>query len=85
MVQSFLLLAAAGLAQAHFGIEYPPMRANTLGSSKNTTYSQWTNPCKPLHPSLLHQTKPNQKLQLMHRQAPVCPATSPARRSPPGP
>jgi hypothetical protein len=45
MFQSFLLLAAAGLAQAHFGIEYPPMRANTLGSSQNTTYSQWINPC----------------------------------------
>jgi hypothetical protein len=45
MVQSFLLLAAAGLAQAHFGIEYPPMRANTLGSQANTTYSQWINPC----------------------------------------
>ncbi|KAH6853240.1 hypothetical protein B0I37DRAFT_2482 [Chaetomium sp. MPI-CAGE-AT-0009] len=44
-IQAFLLLAAASLAQAHFGIEYPPMRANTLGSQKNTTYSQWTNPC----------------------------------------
>ncbi|EAQ93773.1 hypothetical protein CHGG_02008 [Chaetomium globosum CBS 148.51] len=46
MVQSlFLLAAAAGVAQAHFGIEYPPMRYNTLGSQKNTTYSQWINPC----------------------------------------
>ncbi|KAH6651280.1 hypothetical protein F5144DRAFT_481572 [Chaetomium tenue] len=46
MVQNFFLLAAAaGLAQAHFGIEYPPMRYNTLGSQKNTTYSQWINPC----------------------------------------
>ncbi|KAK4040964.1 hypothetical protein C8A01DRAFT_15239 [Parachaetomium inaequale] len=44
-LQTLLLLAAAGLAQAHFGIEYPPMRANTLGSSQNTSYSQWTNPC----------------------------------------
>ncbi|KAK4151619.1 hypothetical protein C8A00DRAFT_35712 [Chaetomidium leptoderma] len=45
MAFPILLLAAASLADAHFGIEYPPMRANTLGSSKNTTYSQWTNPC----------------------------------------
>lgn len=49
MAQSLLLLAAAGLAQAHFGIEYPPMRANTLGSQANTTYSQWINPCKLSH------------------------------------
>jgi hypothetical protein len=44
-IQAFLLLTATSLAQAHFGIEYPPMRANTLGSQQNTTYSQWTNPC----------------------------------------
>ncbi|KAK3299846.1 uncharacterized protein B0H64DRAFT_437061 [Chaetomium fimeti] len=44
-IQAFLLLMAASLAEAHFGIEYPPMRANTLGSQQNTTYSQWTNPC----------------------------------------
>ncbi|KAK3897216.1 hypothetical protein C8A05DRAFT_39235 [Staphylotrichum tortipilum] len=42
---TLLLLASASLTSAHFGIEYPPMRANTLGSSKNSSYSQWTNPC----------------------------------------
>ncbi|KAK3329226.1 hypothetical protein B0H66DRAFT_609953 [Apodospora peruviana] len=37
------LLAAAQLATAHFGIEYPEWRANTL--SGNTNYSQWVWPC----------------------------------------
>ncbi|KAK4135883.1 hypothetical protein BT67DRAFT_433275 [Trichocladium antarcticum] len=45
IIPAFLLLGVAQLAQAHFGVDYPPMRYNTLGSSKNTTYSQYTNPC----------------------------------------
>ncbi|KAK4234977.1 hypothetical protein C8A03DRAFT_37192 [Achaetomium macrosporum] len=39
---TLLLLAAASLAQAHFSIEYPTWRADTLN---NESYSQWTNPC----------------------------------------
>ncbi|AEO59576.1 hypothetical protein MYCTH_2307988 [Thermothelomyces thermophilus ATCC 42464] len=46
-IQTFLTLAIAGLAHAHFGIEYPPMRGDTLSSHANETWSQWTNPCKP--------------------------------------
>ncbi|KAK4129687.1 hypothetical protein N657DRAFT_630523 [Parathielavia appendiculata] len=42
---ALLLLATASVTQAHFGIEYPPMRANTLGSSRNSSYSQWLQPC----------------------------------------
>ncbi|KAL2168329.1 hypothetical protein VTG60DRAFT_7373 [Thermothelomyces hinnuleus] len=44
-IQTFLTLAIAGLAHAHFGIEYPPMRGDTLSSHANETWSQWTNPC----------------------------------------
>lgn len=40
---AFLLLAVAQLATAHFGLEYPTWRSNTLGSGHN--YSQWTYPC----------------------------------------
>jgi hypothetical protein len=40
---SFLLLVAASFAQAHFSIEYPTWRADTL---KNKSYDQWLNPCK---------------------------------------
>ncbi|KAK0735135.1 hypothetical protein B0T26DRAFT_633024 [Lasiosphaeria miniovina] len=45
VLAAFILVAAAGaqLASAHFGIEYPTWRANTLSSSTN--YSQWTQPC----------------------------------------
>ncbi|KAK4096824.1 hypothetical protein N658DRAFT_527458 [Parathielavia hyrcaniae] len=42
---TLLLLAAASVTQAHFGIDYPAMRANTLGSSRNSSYSQWLQPC----------------------------------------
>ncbi|KAL2174132.1 uncharacterized protein P884DRAFT_230797 [Thermothelomyces heterothallicus CBS 202.75] len=44
-IQTFLTLAIACLAHAHFGIEYPPMRGDTLSSHANETWSQWTNPC----------------------------------------
>ncbi|KAK3693394.1 hypothetical protein B0T22DRAFT_371950 [Podospora appendiculata] len=42
-VKAFLLLALAHLAAAHFGVEYPTWRANTLLA--NTTYNQWVYPC----------------------------------------
>lgn len=44
---ALLLLATAAVTNAHFGIEYPPMRGQTLGSAKNNSYSQWVQPCKP--------------------------------------
>ncbi|KAL2270767.1 hypothetical protein VTJ83DRAFT_138 [Remersonia thermophila] len=44
-LSSTLLLAAAGVANAHFGLDYPPMRANTLGRNVDPAYSQWTQPC----------------------------------------
>ncbi|KAK3395790.1 hypothetical protein B0T20DRAFT_382380 [Sordaria brevicollis] len=47
MVSSTILLAAAAaiapLASAHFGLEYPEWRADTLKSDSN--YSQWQYPC----------------------------------------
>lgn len=51
MVSSTLLLAAAAvapLASAHFGLEYPAWRADTLQS--DTNYSQWQYPCTPFLP-----------------------------------
>lgn len=50
-MKTIALLAAAQLASAHFGIEYPEWRANTL-SEDNPQYSQWTNPCKSPFPPL---------------------------------
>ncbi|KAL2193001.1 hypothetical protein P885DRAFT_72598 [Corynascus similis CBS 632.67] len=44
-IQAIFTLALAGFAHAHFGIEYPPMRGDTLSSQANTSWSQWTNPC----------------------------------------
>ncbi|KAA8635443.1 hypothetical protein SMACR_00537 [Sordaria macrospora] len=45
MVSATLLFAAAvaPLASAHFGLEYPAWRADTLQS--DTNYSQWQYPC----------------------------------------
>ncbi|KAK3392784.1 hypothetical protein B0H63DRAFT_388288 [Podospora didyma] len=44
VVGAFVLLAAAAqLVNAHFGIEYPKWRADTLSSSTN--FSQWDYPC----------------------------------------
>ncbi|TLS27422.1 hypothetical protein PpBr36_04188 [Pyricularia pennisetigena] len=39
-----VLTAALPLASAHFGLEYPSWRANTLAGD-NENYSQWTYPC----------------------------------------
>lgn len=52
-IQAIFTLALAGFAHAHFGIEYPPMRGDTLSSQANTSWSQWTNPCKP-NPYVAH-------------------------------
>lgn len=48
---AFVLLAIAQLAMAHFGVEYPIWRDNTLGSSADSNYSQWEYPCKSSFPS----------------------------------
>ncbi|KAI0409946.1 hypothetical protein F4802DRAFT_592828 [Xylaria palmicola] len=37
------LLGLAGLVSAHFGIEYPAWRADSL--AENTTFDQWDYPC----------------------------------------
>ncbi|KAI1816838.1 hypothetical protein GGS20DRAFT_583034 [Poronia punctata] len=37
------LVASVGLVSAHFGLEYPSWRGNTL--AENTTYDQWSYPC----------------------------------------
>lgn len=57
MVSATLLLTAAiaPLASAHFNLEYPVWRANTLESGTN--YSQWNYPCK-INPSLSPQFPP---------------------------
>lgn len=41
---SIALLAAAQLATAHFGLEYPEWRVDTLKGEEE--YSQWVWPCK---------------------------------------
>ncbi len=43
-IKALVLLAAAHLASAHFGIEYPEWRADTLKSGTN--FSQWLYPCE---------------------------------------
>ncbi|OLN81866.1 Uncharacterized protein CCHL11_07010 [Colletotrichum chlorophyti] len=47
MVSKSLLFAlgAANLASAHFGLEYPEWRADTLSATNVTGYSQWQYPC----------------------------------------
>ncbi|KAL0475603.1 hypothetical protein QR685DRAFT_513188 [Neurospora intermedia] len=51
MVSATLLLTAAiaPLASAHFNLEYPVWRANTLESGTN--YSQWNYPCAGVPPA----------------------------------
>lgn len=44
MQRSLVLLAAAQLATAHFGIEFPEWRADTL-ADEDGPYSQWEYPC----------------------------------------
>lgn len=49
MHASLVLLAAAQLAAAHFGIEYPEWRADTL-TDEDGPYSQYDYPCEfPKH------------------------------------
>jgi len=43
-IKTLAILAAAQLAAAHFAIEYPEWRADTL--AEETNYSQWDYPCK---------------------------------------
>ncbi|KAJ1330914.1 DUF6595 domain-containing protein [Microdochium nivale] len=38
-------LAGAQIASAHFGIIYPPWRADTLSEAGEEVYSQWDRPC----------------------------------------
>ncbi|KXJ96177.1 hypothetical protein Micbo1qcDRAFT_231269 [Microdochium bolleyi] len=38
-------LAGAQIASAHFGIIYPPWRADTLSEAGEELYSQWDRPC----------------------------------------
>ena len=49
MVALIPLLALAGAASAHFGLEYPVWRSETLGTGHN--YSQWTYPCAGVPPA----------------------------------
>lgn len=53
---AFVLLATAQLATAHFGVEYPTWRDNTLGSSANSNYSQWEYPCAGVPGNLGNRT-----------------------------
>ncbi|KAI0390850.1 hypothetical protein F5Y17DRAFT_471297 [Xylariaceae sp. FL0594] len=43
MRAAILLSSAAGLASAHFGLEYPAWRGDSL--AENTTLNQWDYPC----------------------------------------
>ncbi|CRK10090.1 hypothetical protein BN1708_009903 [Verticillium longisporum] len=45
VAKSFLTLASAGLAAAHYSVLYPDWRADTLEDTEETGYSQWTWPC----------------------------------------
>lgn len=45
IMKPIALLVAAQLASAHFGVEYPEWRANTL-DSEHEEYSQWIYPCR---------------------------------------
>ncbi|KAL1838538.1 hypothetical protein VTJ49DRAFT_2536 [Mycothermus thermophilus] len=56
-LSSALLLAAAGVANAHFGLDYPPMRANTLGKDVDPAYSQWLHPCAGVPSNLTDSPK----------------------------
>ena len=44
-LKSLALLAVAQLASAHFGLEYPTWRTDTL-SNEDGPYSQWIYPCE---------------------------------------
>lgn len=46
-------LAAAQVANAHFGLVYPEWRADTLSEENEEKYSQWTYPCQSFPPMLL--------------------------------
>ncbi|CAM1504417.1 Fc.00g020080.m01.CDS01 [Cosmosporella sp. VM-42] len=43
--KTLLALAMAKIATAHFGLEFPEWRADTLSEEGEAKYSQWTYPC----------------------------------------
>ncbi|KAK7967058.1 uncharacterized protein PG986_001335 [Apiospora aurea] len=55
MLSSILLLATLQLSAAHFSIEYPTWRADTL--AENTTYDQWRYPCAGAAPGAAGRTE----------------------------
>lgn len=44
--KTFSVLALANLATAHFGLNFPEWRADTLSEENEEKYSQWTYPCR---------------------------------------
>ncbi|KAK3985066.1 hypothetical protein QBC44DRAFT_405686 [Cladorrhinum sp. PSN332] len=53
---TLLFLATAQLATAHFGLEYPTWRDDTLGAGANSNYSQWEWPCAGVPGNLGNRT-----------------------------
>ncbi|KAK4223999.1 hypothetical protein QBC38DRAFT_548034 [Podospora fimiseda] len=53
---TLLLLSAVQLATAHFGLEYPEWRDNTLSAGANSNYSQWEWPCAGVPPNTGNRT-----------------------------
>ncbi|KAF7559234.1 hypothetical protein G7046_g4913 [Stylonectria norvegica] len=43
--KALLAMAVAKIATAHFGLEFPEWRIDTLAEENEEKYSQWTNPC----------------------------------------
>ncbi|KAH8882548.1 hypothetical protein GQ53DRAFT_753597 [Thozetella sp. PMI_491] len=54
-IKTFILAAAtAQIASAHFALEYPQWRANSLAAGSN--YSQWIYPCANVNPGAGNRT-----------------------------
>jgi hypothetical protein len=53
-LSTLFLLVTAQLASAHFAVEYPEWRADSL---TNDSYNQYTWPCKPLRPAQSNQSR----------------------------
>lgn len=60
MKTSIVLLGAAQLAAAHFGIEYPEWRADTL-AMEDGPYSQWDYPCEYTLTLRARSTRPSSR------------------------
>lgn len=43
--KSLFALVMANCAAAHFGLDFPEWRADTLAEENEEKYSQWTYPC----------------------------------------